>query len=105
MVGEESTFNDLKCRVLIPTVNLSTGKPQFFKTPHNPEFHRDGRIKLIDAALATSAAPTYFAPHYCVDLDSYFADGDWLLTIQVLLACMKSFAIWQQTFLKQRLAM
>ncbi|MRI30891.1 patatin, partial [Vibrio cholerae] len=75
MVGEESTFNDLKCRVLIPTVNLSTGKPQFFKTPHNPEFHRDGRIKLIDAALATSAAPTYFAPHYCVDLDSYFADG------------------------------
>ncbi|MDC5753746.1 CBASS cGAMP-activated phospholipase [Vibrio europaeus] len=75
MVGEDSTFNDLKCRVLIPTVNLSTGKPQFFKTPHNPEFSRDGRIKLIDAALATSAAPTYFAPHYCEDLDAYFADG------------------------------
>ncbi|CAH1235266.1 cGAMP-activated phospholipase [Vibrio harveyi] len=75
MVGEDSTFNDLKCRVLIPTVNLSTGKPQFFKTPHNPEFNRDGRLKLIDAALATSAAPTYFAPHYCEDLDAYFADG------------------------------
>ncbi len=75
MVGEETTFNDLKCRVLIPTVNLSTGKPQFFKTPHNPEFNRDGRLKLIDAALATSAAPTYFAPHYCADLDAYFADG------------------------------
>ena len=75
MVGESTTFNDLNRRVMIPAVNLSTGKPQFFKTPHNPKFNRDGRIKLVDAALATSAAPTYFAPHYCSELDAYFADG------------------------------
>lgn len=75
MVGEDTTFNDLNRRVMIPAVNLSTGKPQFFKTPHNPEFNRDGRLTLVDAAMATSAAPTYFAPHYCKDLDAYFADG------------------------------
>jgi len=75
MIGESTTFNDLNRRVMIPAVNLSTGKPQFFKTPHNPEFNRDGRLKLIDAAMATSAAPTYFQPHYCSDLESYFADG------------------------------
>ena len=75
MVGESTTFNDLNRRVMIPAVNLSTGKPQFFKTPHNPKFTRDGRIKLVDAALATSAAPTYFSPHYCNELDAYFADG------------------------------
>ncbi|MFN4235888.1 MAG: CBASS cGAMP-activated phospholipase [Vogesella sp.] len=75
MVGKETTFNDLDRRVMIPAVNLSTGKPQFFKTPHNPQFNRDGRLKLVDAAMATSAAPTYFKPHYCADLDSYFADG------------------------------
>ncbi|UWS28922.1 CBASS cGAMP-activated phospholipase [Erwinia pyrifoliae] len=75
MVGAETTFNELTRRVMIPAVNLSTGKPQFFKTPHNPDFTRDGSLKLIDAALATSAAPTYFAPHYCEDLRAYFADG------------------------------
>lgn len=75
MIGVETTFNDLTRRVMIPAVNLSTGKPHFFKTPHNPNFTRDGGLKLIDAALATSAAPTYFAPHYCEDLRTYFADG------------------------------
>jgi uncharacterized protein len=75
MIGAEATFGDLTRRVMIPAVNLSTGKPQFFKTPHNPAFSRDGRLKLIDAAMATSAAPTYFVPHYCVDLDAYFVDG------------------------------
>lgn len=75
MVGEDTTFNDLNRRVMIPAVNLSTGKPQFFKTPHNPDFNRDGRLTLVDAAMATSAAPTYFKPHYCSDLDAYFADG------------------------------
>lgn len=75
MVGDKTTFNDLSRRVMIPTVNLSTGKPQFFKTPHNPDFSRDGRLTLVDAALATSAAPTYFAPHYCETLKTYFADG------------------------------
>ncbi len=75
MIGTKTTFDDLDRRVMIPTVNLSTGKPQFFKTPHNPMFNRDGRIALIDAAMATSAAPTYFKPHHCKVLDAYFADG------------------------------
>ncbi|HHK5684457.1 TPA: CBASS cGAMP-activated phospholipase [Serratia marcescens] len=75
MIGKDTTFNDLTRRVMIPSVNLSTGKPQFFKTPHNPDFNRDGVLRLVDAAMATSAAPTYFAPHYCEDLKSYFADG------------------------------
>lgn len=75
MIGTDITFGDLMRRVIIPAVNLSTGKPQFFKTPHNPIFNRDARLKLIDAAMATSAAPTYFAPHHCKDLDAYFVDG------------------------------
>lgn len=75
MVGNTTTFDELTRRVMIPTVNLSTGKPQFFKTPHNSNFTRDGRLTLLDAALATSAAPTYFAPHYCNELNAYFVDG------------------------------
>lgn len=75
MIGSQIKFEDLRRRVMIPAVNLTTGRPQFFKTPHNPRFTRDASLKIFDAAMATSAAPTYFAPHYCEDLNAHFADG------------------------------
>lgn len=54
------TVGDLKHRVLVPAVNYSTGRGQFFKTPHHPSFELDHRMKLVDVALATAAAPVYF---------------------------------------------
>lgn len=64
---------DLSTRVIIPVVNLSKGKPQVFKTPHDNRFERDFRLLAKDVALATSAAPTFFAPH---EIDGeLFADG------------------------------
>ena len=54
------TVGDLKHRVLVPAVNYSTGLGQFFKTPHHPTFELDHRMKLVDVALATAAAPVYF---------------------------------------------
>lgn len=75
MIGDTIIFDDLDRRVMITSLNLSTGRPKFFKTPHNPMFTVDGELKLIDAAMATSAAPTYFKPHFCKDLNHYFADG------------------------------
>lgn len=56
----ETKLGDLKHRVLIPAVNYTTGKGQFFKTPHHPSFEVDHRMSLVDVALATSAAPVYF---------------------------------------------
>lgn len=53
-------IGDLRHRVLIPAVNYSTGKGQFFKTPHHPSFELDHRLTLVDVGLATSAAPVYF---------------------------------------------
>lgn len=55
-----ATIGDLKHRVLIPTVNYSTGLGQFFKTPHHEKFELDHRMSLVDVAMATSAAPVYF---------------------------------------------
>jgi patatin-like phospholipase/acyl hydrolase len=46
--------------VLVPAVNLTNGDNIVFKTPHQPEFTRDPEHLLVDVALATSAAPTYF---------------------------------------------
>lgn len=54
------TIGDLKHRVLVPAVNYSTGLGQFFKTPHHPTFEQDYRMKVVEVALATAAAPVYF---------------------------------------------
>ncbi|WP_369919856.1 CBASS cGAMP-activated phospholipase [Marinomonas polaris] len=56
----EVTIGELKHRVLVPAVNYSTGRGQFFKTPHHPSFEFDHKMKLVDVALATAAAPVYF---------------------------------------------
>lgn len=57
---QAKTVGDLKHRVLVPAVNYSTGRGQFFKTPHHPTFELDHRMTLVDVALATAAAPVYF---------------------------------------------
>lgn len=49
--------------VIVPSINYSTGKPVLFKTPHHANFKRDHTHRLVDVALATSAAPGYFPRH------------------------------------------
>jgi len=66
-------IGDLKHPVVIPTINLTKGKPQVFKTPHHRRFERDHRETVHDVALATSAAPTFF-PLAQVG-DELFTDG------------------------------
>lgn len=57
---QKTTVGELKHRVLVPAVNYSTGRGQFFKTPHNPSFELDHRMEIVDVAMATAAAPVYF---------------------------------------------
>jgi hypothetical protein len=57
---QKTAIGELKHRVLVPAVNYSTGRGQFFKTPHHPSFELDHRMKIVDVALATAAAPVYF---------------------------------------------
>lgn len=57
------TLGDLNHPVIIPSINYTTGKPQIFKTPHHQNFQTDHKLPLIDVALSTSAAPTYFPIH------------------------------------------
>lgn len=78
---QEDTFSDLP-----ETVTVAVNTAQMFDantvpkswmpvTLNNQQVARDdGSIKLIDAALASAAAPTYFPPHL-IDGLGYFADG------------------------------
>lgn len=59
-VGADTRLGDLKHPVIIPAINLTTGQPQLFRTPHHESFHSDMHLKAVDVALATAAAPAYF---------------------------------------------
>ena len=73
IVGKDKRIGELKHAILIPSINLSKGSPQIFKTPHHKDFRLDLNLRVVDVALATSAAPTYF-PLAQIG-DSLFADG------------------------------
>lgn len=58
-----SRIGESKIRLIIPSLNLDTGKVHVFKTAHHPHFQKDYKESVVDTALATAAAPTYFPTH------------------------------------------
>ena len=60
LIDKDATLNDAIHAVAIPAVNVTQGKPQVFKTRHKSKWTRDWKFKVVDVALATSAAPTFF---------------------------------------------
>ncbi|WP_243643715.1 CBASS cGAMP-activated phospholipase [Tenacibaculum sp. M341] len=72
-----TTLGELNNLVCIPSFNLISGMPRMFKYPHKEgDFYRDKDIPLVDAALATSAAPTYL-PIHSYDDNLYVDGGVW----------------------------
>jgi uncharacterized protein len=94
IVPEGTRIGDLKHRVMVPAVNLTRGKPQVFKTPHHIDFRKDLHLKVVDVALATASAPTFF-PIAAID-DSLYVDGGLYANSPDLLALHEA-----EYFLKQ----
>lgn len=61
--GVEPRLGDCKTDVCIPIYDLIQGNPSVLKTKYHPAFERDYHIPSYQAAMATSAAPTYFDPY------------------------------------------
>lgn len=62
------TFGDrligqAKTRLVVTSMNIDTGGVHLFKTAHHERFTRDYKVSVVEAALATSAAPTFFPQH------------------------------------------
>lgn len=97
LVGDDTRIMELQQRVIVPAVNMTKGRPQVFKTPHHHSFVRDRHLRLVDVALATSAAPTYFPLHRIGD--ELFADGGLYSNAPDLLALHEAehFLGWQTT--------
>lgn len=60
LIPAASILGDARHPVVIPAVNVTTGRPQVFKTKHLAQWDRDWRLNVTDIALATAAAPTFF---------------------------------------------
>jgi patatin-like phospholipase/acyl hydrolase len=72
----ETKLGDSRKRLLIPTWDVQNGGVYLFKTPHHPHLRRDWKLSMVDVALATTAAPTYF-PAAAVDGQRFIDGGVW----------------------------
>lgn len=71
----ESVFGDMilddcRTRLEIPTYNITENYARILKTRHYVDYVRDYKVRIVDALLATTAAPTFFLPHAFSE-DSY----------------------------------
>lgn len=68
--GDE-TLSNSKNLLCIPAYNITSARPRVFKKDYG-NYTEDNKLKYVDVALATSAAPTYFpikkiGEHYYID--------------------------------------
>ena len=52
-----SFFGANRVALCIPSIKMLNQRPKVFKTPHAPHLRIDGRYRVVDICLATSAAP------------------------------------------------
>jgi uncharacterized protein len=64
-------------RLVITSFDAVAGDVHLFKTSHHPKFTRDYQEKVVDVALATSAAPTYLPGHHPGDGRRFIDGGVW----------------------------
>lgn len=70
----ERLIGESKTRLLIPAWDSTRRRVYIFKTAHHERLKTDYKKKVIDAAMATAAAPTYFREHITGD-DVGLVDG------------------------------
>ncbi|MEX2115293.1 MAG: CBASS cGAMP-activated phospholipase [Bacteroidota bacterium] len=61
--GVDPRLRDVKVPVCVPIFDLLEGKPSVLKSKYHGRFNKDYHIPAYQAALATSAAPTFFDPY------------------------------------------
>ena len=66
-------FGEAQTRLCIPSFEGRYSEVYIFKTPHHPDFWKDGSELMTKVAAATAAAPTFFKP--LEDSGYTFVDG------------------------------
>ena len=78
--GPERAISDSSARLVVPAFDTVSGVCHTFRTPHHPLLTGDQNTSAAEVALATAAAPTYFAAARVKNTISdvpYFDGGVW----------------------------
>ncbi|MDE2113169.1 MAG: patatin-like phospholipase family protein [Alphaproteobacteria bacterium] len=73
----EATIGDAKTRLIIPAWDADNRCVYIYKTAHHPRLTTDYKCRVLDAAMATAAAPTYFKRHRTSDDIGLLDGGVW----------------------------
>jgi len=92
----EEVFRERGIALCIQAIDACSGKPKVFKTPHFPKKQDDNDVTLVDAVLASSAAPIFFPVHVfqrrVAVLPSEFIDGGLWANNPVLVGLIEALA-------------
>ncbi len=72
--GSQTLADVRKCRLIIPSVNLTDGVTCVFRTPHLPTKRPEYDWKISDIIVSATAAPTFF-PHKTMPDGKAYVDG------------------------------
>jgi predicted acylesterase/phospholipase RssA len=67
-------LGDSNTRLVIPALDGVRNRVHVYKTRHHPRFEKDWAERMVDVALSTSAAPTYF-PAHITENGNFLVDG------------------------------
>lgn len=77
--GDRTLRDATKCRLVVPTVNLTDGVTVVLRTPHLPKDDPTLDWRLVDVVVASSSAPTYFPHKRMADGKDYVDGGVWAI--------------------------
>jgi hypothetical protein len=97
----QKRIGDASTRLLVPAWDPSYRSVYIFKTAHHPRLKMDYARPAIDAAMATTAAPTYFKRHVTADQVGLLDGGVWANN-PIALAVVEAIALlgWPATSLR-----
>ncbi|MGO7365133.1 CBASS cGAMP-activated phospholipase [Rhizobium leguminosarum] len=79
-------------RLVIPSFD-EYNEVHLFKTPHHGDYQRDWEESMVDVALSTSAAPTFFSTYK--NGDRHFADGGVWANNPIMTALVDAMACYE----------
>lgn len=82
-------LGEARCRVVVPSFD-GYGEVTVFKTPHHPDYKMDWKEQVVDIALSTAAAPTFFSTYR--QRNRQFADGGVWANNPIMLALVDALA-------------
>jgi uncharacterized protein len=85
-------IGDAKTRLVVVSYDAVRGDVHVIKTAHHPKFKRDYKESAVDAALATSAAPT-FLPSFIASSGVPFIDGGIWANCPATVAILEAVAV------------